>query len=113
MKPPKAAENPLAEMFSSIALLPELFETLSTLKRGIAEIHAEIQRLETREPQLGWMDAKAAAQYMGISAGTFEKYRYMTKVKIPCHALDGKSLFKASELDTYIRLYQLKSSGLA
>jgi len=50
---------------------------------------------------------------MGISQTTFDKYRYQTTPKIKGSKLDGKTLYKRSDLDTFIMLYELKSRGLA
>jgi hypothetical protein len=59
-----------------------------------------------------WMDAKAAAKYMAISASSFDKYRYKTSPSLKGYNLDGKTLYKTSDIDSFIRLYELKSKTL-
>lgn len=61
----------------------------------------------------GWLDAKAAAKYLGHSSGSFDKYRYKTNPKLKGYRLDGKTLYKRSDLDSFVRLYELKSAGVA
>lgn len=56
-----------------------------------------------------WLDADAAARYMSLSASSFDKYRYKTSPKLKGHNLDGKTLYKKSEIDSFIRLYEVKS----
>jgi hypothetical protein len=60
-----------------------------------------------------WMDKKAAAKYMGIGLSSFDKYRYNTNPKIKGYSLDGKTLYKKSDIDTFIRLYALKADMAA
>jgi hypothetical protein len=61
----------------------------------------------------GYMDAKAAAAYLGMSPTTFDKYRYNTKIKIKGYKLDGKVWYKKSDLDLFMLTYHSKSQGLA
>jgi hypothetical protein len=61
----------------------------------------------------GYLDAKAAAEYLGISPNTFDKYRYSTKIKIKGYKLDGKTLYKKSDLDLFVMTYEAKSLGVA
>ena len=80
------------------------------LKR-IEAIVSQIQR-----PACGsdcWLDAKAAAAYLCISAGTFDKYRYDTNPRLKGYPLDGKILYKKSDLDQFVQLYSVKSEGSA
>lgn len=61
----------------------------------------------------GWLDAKEAARNLSVSDATFDKYRYKTTPSIKGYPLDGKILYKKSDLDTFVRLYALKAGGLA
>lgn len=54
-----------------------------------------------------------AMDYLGFSRGTFEKYRYNSKIKIKGCQLDGKTWFKKSDLDKFMRHYQTQSGLLA
>jgi len=61
----------------------------------------------------GWLDSKNAAKYLGISSGSFDKYRYGSAVKIKGYPLDGKILYKRDDLDNFVKLYAIKLQGLA
>lgn len=92
---------------------------LDAVPSQIAQIQkdlAQIKRLiQNRHPSLetGYLDAKAAAAYCGMSRGTFDKYRYKSAIKIKGYPIDGKILYKREDLDSFIKLYDLKSRGLA
>jgi hypothetical protein len=92
---------------------------LATVPSQIAQIQrdlAEIKRLiQSRGANLetGYLDAKAAAAYCGMSRGTFDKYRYKSAIKIKGYPIDGKILYKREDLDGFIKLYDVKSRGLA
>jgi hypothetical protein len=76
---------------------------------------AESSFLRRRAPPIGhsdgWLDAKSAARYLEISENTFDKYRYKTNPRIKGFRLDGKILYKRSDLDAFVKLYELKSVG--
>jgi len=57
----------------------------------------------------GYLDARSAAAYCGMSRGTFDKYRYKTAVKIKGYPIDGKTLYKVEDLDAFIKLYAVRS----
>jgi hypothetical protein len=61
----------------------------------------------------GFMTPQQAMDYLSFSKGTFEKYRYKSKIKIKGYQLDGKTWFKKSDLDLFMLTYQAKSGGLA
>ena len=73
----------------------------------------KLLRARPRSAETGFLDAKAAAAYCGMSRGTFDKYRYKTAVKIKGYRIGGKVLYKTEDLDSFIKLYELKSGGLA
>jgi hypothetical protein len=61
----------------------------------------------------GFMTPQKAMDYLSFSKGTFDKYRYKSKIKIKGYQLDGKTWFKKSDLDRFMLTYQAKSSDLA
>ena len=61
----------------------------------------------------GFLTPQAAMDYLSFSKGTFDKYRYKSKIKIKGYQLDGKTWFKKSDLDRFMLTYQAKSGGLA
>jgi hypothetical protein len=87
------------------------------LRSDIAALRNEIRDLRellaTRSTAVesGYLDAKAAAAYCGLSRGTFDKYRYQTRVKVHGFKLDGKVLYRREDLDEFIKLYEIRSKG--
>ena len=98
---PFAAWNDLKTMCSSMELLG------ANLKSAINALNSS--KAPTQASLDGWLDAKKAAEYLCISPSTFDKYRYDTTVKISGYPIDGKILYKKSDLDTWVRLYQVKT----
>ena len=60
-----------------------------------------------------YLTPQEAMDYLGFSKGTFDKYRYNTKIKIKGCQLDGKTWFKKSDLDRFMINYEAKSGLLA
>ena len=108
-------ELSLGQALQCIALLPKVLEALNQQARHLADLKAELaaNARKNNGHADGWLDAKEAARYMGISATTFDKYRYKTTPTLKGYPLDGKILYKKSALDLFIQLYALKSQGLA
>ena len=104
----------LASLVTGLATLPRVLELLEAQRREIAALREEIKLL--RAPSCsddGWMDAKGAAKYLDLSPGTFDKYRYETTPRITGFKLGGKTLYKRGDLDNFVKLWEIKSSGLA
>jgi hypothetical protein len=100
----------LTDLSRLSAMVPALFSAIERLEQKLS-----VERSRTTEVSPDcWLDAEQARKYMGnLSKGTFDKYRYQTNPRLKGYKLDGKTLFKKSDLDNFIRLYELKSSGLA
>ena len=60
-----------------------------------------------------YLTPQEAMDYLSFSKGTFDKYRYNSKIKIKGCQLDGKTWFNKSDLDRFMLTYQAKSGGLA
>ena len=106
------SKEALLTMLGGIAALPQVLELVQALQREIAYLRAEARAACSgagRENGDGWIDAKGAAGYMGVCASTFDKYRYETTPRITGSAIDGKILYKKSDLDLFIRTYDAKS----
>lgn len=57
----------------------------------------------TSTPPTGWLDAKAAAEYIGCGVGRVYALAECTPPRIPVHR-DGRRLrFRAAELDEWVR----------
>jgi hypothetical protein len=111
---------------------PSVPPTLEQLLAGVAHYPALLERLRSIDSQInlilnnqarthapadaskeGWLDAKTAAKYMCISSCTFDKYRYRTEPRLKGFNLDGKTLYKKSDLDMFIMLYAAQSGALS
>lgn len=102
----------VATMLGAWATIPDILPLLRAQAERLRNIEDRITRIQKQaDAPDRWLDAKAAAEYLGVSAGTFDKYRYKTNPRIPGHALDGKILYKKSELDNFVVLYQNASGG--
>jgi hypothetical protein len=104
----------LAQLLRGFATMPELLRLVQAQTNEIAALRTEISGLRSSSADStdGWLDAKAAAKYLGISASSFDKYRYKSMPKIKGYALDGKVLYKKGDLDNFVRLYAIKSGEL-
>lgn len=100
----------IEELLESSLAMPEIIRRLDAIGRQVAAIQDQIGRLPQQDENL-WLDATGAATYMCVSKSTFDKYRYLTKPRLTGHRIDGKTLFKKSEVDSFVRLYDLRKQG--
>jgi hypothetical protein len=110
-------ENDAVFNFSELMSLGALAPALSGLLERLEKLAAQFDAIRT-PPVEGfsdpWLTAGQARVYLGnMAKGTFDKYRYETSPRLPGHKLDGKVLYKRSDLDNFVRLYELKSKGVA
>ena len=106
----------LNQLFTGIAEFPAIVGLLRSQAKELCEIKCELADLIQRFHQIkndGWLDAKAAAAYLGMSAGTFDKYRYLTIPKLKGYKVGGKVLYQRIDLDTFVKLFEVRSSGCA
>jgi len=81
----------------------------------------QLQRIETKLGQLhrsssegdSWLDAKRAAEYLDVSSGTFDKLRYKAHPRLKGYRVGGKTLYKKSELDQFVKLYDVRAEGIS
>ncbi len=99
----------LARMLDGLSAAPVIVSMLEEQSRQLASLREEVRRKSTPETD-GWLDAKAAAHYLGLSAATFDKYRYLTKVKIKGYRVGGKLLYQRKDLDSFVKLYEINSA---
>lgn len=103
-----------SDILKSIASLPGLGQQLSNLGHEIAALKEEVRNLQKMDRNDdAWLDTKAAAKHLSLSANTFEKYHRHTTPRIPGYRVGGKTLFKREDLDSFVKLYDVKSRGLA
>jgi hypothetical protein len=93
------------------ALIAPMMDELKALRVEVAALRAEKAPVIT-EPD-GWIDARDAQSYLGICKTKFDACRWKRTPRLKGSMFDGKEYFKKSDLDKYMRLYDLKSRGLA
>lgn len=100
----------VAGLLAACANMPDLVQLVRGQSERLNRIETAIEGLRaTPKDSDCWLDAKEAARYMGISNGTFDKYRYKTTPHIRGYALDGKVLYKKSDLDQFVKLYSAEA----
>ena len=82
---------------------------ISALRREVQQLRELCTSALSASTPVGYMDARAAAAYCSLSKGSFDKYRYSTQVKIRGYRLDGKTLYRREDLDSFIQLYAIRS----
>jgi len=85
-------------------------EIIAMLQRVIKNQEDIFKRLQELKPSNeGWITPREAIKYLGISQNTFDKYRYSTPYKIEGYPLDGITLFRKKDLDSFVTSYALNS----
>ena len=105
----------LSQLLKGIADLPAVVKLLESQAQEMRELKREINKLTSSASSFkneGWLDARNAAVYLGMSANTFDKYRYQSNPKLNGYRVGGKILYSRSDLDAFVKLFDLRSSGL-
>lgn len=109
---PKPDAQALAQMLEALSAAPMIVSMLEEQGRQLKALREEVQRKSNASPESdGWLDAKAAAAYLGLSATTFDKYRYQSRVQIKGYRVGGKLLYQRKDLDSFVRLYEINSAA--
>ena len=104
----------LSQLLSSLAELPQIVQEMRSQAKELHDLRRRIDELLNKSvggPVDGWMDAKRAAAYLGVSAGTFDKFRYVTHPKIKGYKAGGKTFYQRIDLDSFIKLYDVRSAN--
>jgi hypothetical protein len=106
--------NKNIQLLEMPALVMSIYKMINDLRLKQDSLQGYMQKF-TDSLEIGdrYMTPQQAMGYLGFSKGTFDKYRYKSKVKIDGYQLDGKTWFKKSDLDKFMRHYQTKSGLLA
>lgn len=112
--------NQLESLNKNLQLL-EMPSLVINIYKAIEQLHQKQDAIQeyiakyTSSPDIGdrYLTPQEAMNYLGFSKGTFDKYRYNSKITIKGFQLDGKTWFKKSDLDKFMLTYQAKSAGLA
>ena len=112
-----STNSALESLLRGLVALPLVLDLLQAQGRQIDALRAEIKALRISQHSAtsndGWLDSEKARKYLDMSANTFDKYRYQTTPSIKGYKVGGKTLFKREDLDNFVRLYEIKSNGLA
>ena len=103
----------IEELLESLRAMPEIIRRLDGIARQVAAIQDQLTRLPSKQDEDHWLDATGAAKYMSVSMSTFDKYRYLTTPKLKGSRVGGKTLFKKSDIDSFVRFYDLRKQGYA
>ncbi len=114
------AESPdiagLGRLLTGIGEFPAVVKLLEDQGRELRALRDDIKRLHDGAKNTGgdgWLDTKGAAEYLALSPGTFDKYRYQTQPSIKGYRVGGKTLYKRTDLDAFVMLFEARSGGLA
>lgn len=108
----KPEAQALAQMLEALSAAPMIVSMLEEQSRQLTALREEVRRKSNVSSETdGWLDAKAAAAYLGLSATTFDKYRYQSRVKIKGYKVGGKLLYKRKDLDSFVKLYEINSAA--
>lgn len=99
----------LTRMLDGLSAAPVIVSMLQEQSRQLAALRDDFRRRPASEVD-GWLGAKAAARYLGLSTATFDKYRYQTRVKIKGYRVGGKLLYQRKDLDSFVKLYEINSA---
>jgi hypothetical protein len=99
----------VSEMFRAIADLSKLHLSIQELIEELRAVKVDVQSQNQSCRPSGWMDAKAAAKYLSMSPGTFEKYRARSFPSIKGYRVGGKFLYKQEDLDNFVKLWEQNS----
>lgn len=106
----------MADSLCGIASLPTILASLEKQQNELSALGQEIKAVHQRggsDFSDAWLNAKEAARYLGMSPRTFDKYRYQTSLRIKGYKVGGKTLYKKADLDTFVKLYEVWSTGTA
>jgi hypothetical protein len=108
----KPEAQALAQMLEALSTAPKIFSMLEEQGRQLQALREEVRKkAEAPAEPSGWLDAKAAAAYLDMSATTFDKYRYQSPVRIKGYKVGGKLLYQRKDLDSFVKLYEINSAA--
>ena len=105
----------LGRLLRGISELPEVVKLLEGQGLEVRALREDIRRLRDGFKHTGgdgWLDAKGAAEYLAMSPGTFDKYRYQSQPSIKGYRVGGKTLYKRADLDAFVMLFETRSGRL-
>ena len=100
---------------NNIDAIPSILNVLNEIQESVALLQKENLRMRDLviKGDDCWMDAEDARVYMRVSKNTFDNYRYSFNPRLIGHPVGGKTLYKKSDIDHWVRTYQYKSADLS
>ncbi len=107
---------------SSLSLIIHKIDAIPCILNEINEIRECVENIQKENLRMRdlvikgddcWMDAEDARVYMRVSKNTFDNYRYSFNPRLIGHPVGGKTLYKKSDIDHWVRTYQYKSADLS
>jgi hypothetical protein len=97
----------LLEAIQGLGRITYLEGKINKVQKSINDVKSLLTKILEVHPNSseGWLDATDAAEYMGISKSTFEKYRTDSKHPLRGYQIGGKYVYQKPELDRYIQTY--------
>jgi Helix-turn-helix domain len=91
-------------------MIPTLATKLNEILHRVSSLQPSTEQKSEND---GWLSTKKAALYLSMSENTFDKFCRETTPRIKGHKVGGKNYYKKSDLDTFMRMFALKSAGFA
>ena len=103
--------NGLSQLLIHIGKIPNVIESMAQIAKEMRILQNRVESDLTKydDPDR-WLSAKAAMTYLSMSASTFDKYRYNSDHSIKGYLVGSKTLYKKTDLDSFVKLWKLKSS---
>lgn len=100
---------------SNIDAIPCILSTLIGIQESVTRLQSESMQMRGLiiKGDDYWMDAEDARCYIGVSKNTFDNYRYNFNPRLVGSLVGGKTLYKKSDIDYWVRTFQYKSADLS
>jgi hypothetical protein len=99
---------------NNIDAIPCILNTLIGIQKSVILLQNEMQMRDSSiKGDDCWMDAEDARRYMQVSKNTFNSYRYNFNPRLVGSPVGGKTFYKKSDIDHWVRTFQYKSADLS
>lgn len=112
--PPETAirEPTIPELLRCYSATFGFSDAIGRIERHLAWIEEKLSKQRDASAD-GWLDASKAAKYLDMAQNTFDKFRYEQDLKPKGYKVGGRTLYKREDLDHFVKLWEVKSNGLA
>jgi len=101
---------------NNIDAIPSILNTLIRIQESVMLLQNESMQMRglVMKGDDYWMDAEDARCYMcQVSKNTFDNYRYNFNPRLIGSPVGGKTFYKKSDIDHWVRTIQYKSADLS